>query len=188
MQVVTPSIKVQPGNVLVRGTVFVTWQVLTAKCVSKKRRRDNKENCQILRSSSEFTKCKGILCAVSFALLSLVLGDPAQDKIASLPSCTGTLGCGGFAGCAPTCCKEVGDLKVAEPKLSSHETSAGLVLPWAGCWQVTGAWQLFVPALPWHAPVPELCYLSKLLAGKIDVCKALSLRPSWNSCQRCNPT
>lgn len=79
----------------------MTWQVLIAKCVGKRRRRENKENCQILRSSSEFTKCKGIQrilspsCGVSFALLSLVLGDPAQDSIASLPSSTGTLGCGG---------------------------------------------------------------------------------------------
>lgn len=109
----------------------MTWQVLIVKCVGKRRRRENKENCQILRSSSEFTKCKGIQrilspsCGVSFALLSLVLGDPAQDSIASFFAqlYRGHLVVVGFAGCTTTCCKEVGDLKVTELKLSFHETS-----------------------------------------------------------------
>lgn len=57
-------------SVLVEGTVFATWQVLTVKCVGKKRRRENRENCQILRSSSEFTKCKGIQRILSPSVLS----------------------------------------------------------------------------------------------------------------------
>lgn len=138
------------------------------------------------------SKCKGIQrvlspsCAVSFALLSLVLVSQPRTRL-PLSSSTGTLGCGGFEGCAAPCCREVGDLRVIEPKLSSHATCPRLVtLGWvlAGDRGVAA----LCSSSPLAHPLPELCYLSKLLAGKIDVCKALSLRPSWNSCQRCNPT
>lgn len=177
-------------------TGFVTWQVLIVKRVGKRRRRrENKENCQILRSSSEFTKCKGIQrilspsCGVSFALLSLVLGDAAQDSTASLPSSTGTLGCGGV-------CRMYSYLLQGGRRPKGYWTKAefswnipliGVTLGWALAGD-RGVEALCSSTLPWHTPLPELCYLSKLLAEKIDVCKALSLSPSWNSCQRCNPT
>lgn len=114
---------------------------------------------KFLRSSAEFTKCKGIWripspsCAVSFALLSLVLGDPAQNSSASLPSSTGTRGCDGLCRMYSCLLQGGGDLEVPEPKLSSHETPPCLVSARAGCSQVTGVWQLFVPTLSPGTPL-----------------------------------